>query len=214
VTAALATSSLASRASRRLPVALSLAIALGVPALAARALSGPFADALGDRVAFELANVLGPLSAVLTPPPMPDYVLTDTELASDAPASRVVSGPTKSTRSSKHGSRPAAPHAVRISAAQVLALAAHRAMPGANPVLASAGHPAGLQLRGVSALGLGLQDGDVLTEAAGQRASSVATVIGVVLAARARRSAEISGRFYRAGVPYSVTVEQPYPPGS
>jgi hypothetical protein len=102
-------------------------------------------------------------------------------------------------------------HGVRISAAQVLALAERRAMPQAVPVKANAYHPAGLLLRGVSALGIGVQDGDVLTEAAGQKATSVATVIGIVLAARARQSPEISGRFYRAGVPFLVTVEQPYP---
>ncbi|HEY5373014.1 MAG TPA: hypothetical protein VIK01_04975, partial [Polyangiaceae bacterium] len=102
-------------------------------------------------------------------------------------------------------------HRIRVSAAQVLALAERRAMPQAVSVKANAYHPAGLLLRGVSALGIGVQDGDVLTEAAGQKATSVATVVGVVLAARARQSPEISGRFYRAGVPFLVTVEQPYP---
>jgi hypothetical protein len=58
-----------------------------------------------------------------------------------------------------------------------------------------------------------LQDGDVLTDAAGEKASSVAAVVGVVLAARARQAAEISGRFYRGGVPFSLIVEQPYPKG-
>ena len=100
---------------------------------------------------------------------------------------------------------------VHVSAAQVLALAQRRAMPQAVPVKANAYHPAGLLLRGVSALGIGMQDGDVLTEAAGQKASSVAAVVGVVLAARARLSPQISGRFYRAGVPFSITVDQPYP---
>lgn len=106
---------------------------------------------------------------------------------------------------------PRATRGVRVSAAQVLALAARRAMPKAVPVKASAEHPAGLLLRGVSGLGIGMQDGDVLTEAAGQKATSVAVVVGVVLAARGRQATEISGRFYRAGVPYLLVVEQPYP---
>ena len=59
-----------------------------------------------------------------------------------------------------------------------------------------------------------MQDGDVLTEAAGQKASSVAAVVGLVLAARARQASEISGRFYRGSVPFLLTVEQPYPKGS
>ena len=108
-------------------------------------------------------------------------------------------------------SKSRATHGVRVSAAQVLALAARRAMPKAVPVKASAEHPAGLLLRGVSGLGIGMQDGDVLTEAAGQKATSLAVVVGVVLAARGRQATEISGRFYRAGVPYLLVVEQPYP---
>ncbi len=84
-------------------------------------------------------------------------------------------------------------------------------MPNAVFVKANTQRPAGLLLSGVSGLGVGLQDGDVLTEAAGQKVSSVAAVVGLVLAARARQASEISGRFYRGGVPFSLTVEQPYP---
>ncbi len=188
-------------------------LGLSLPVVAARALFAACADNLGDRVAAELSGVLRPLSAASLPV-APDHLLTETELASEASASRVASGPTKLTRTGKRGSKPAALHAVRISSAQVLSLASHRAVPDAAPVPANADHPAGLLLRGVSGLGIGMQDGDVLTEAAGQRASSVAAVVGVVLAARARHSSEISGRFFRAGVPYVLTVEQPYPPGS
>jgi hypothetical protein len=192
-----------------------LAFAIGslLSVCAARALSGVCADALGDRIGSTLASVLGPVSSALAPA-QPDTVLTEPELSGEASASRVLGGPNKIARAAKRGRKSAALHAIRISSAQVLALASQRAMPDAAPVRASAEHPAGLLLRGVSELGVGLQDGDVLTEAAGQRASSVATVIGVVLAARARHSSEISGRFFRAGVPYVVTVEQPYPPGT
>jgi hypothetical protein len=192
-----------------------LAFVLGslLSVCAARALSGLCADALGDRIGTTLASLLGPVSSGLGPAES-DSVLTEAELTGDAPASRVFGGPNKIARAAKHGGKSPALHAIRISSAQVLALASHRAMPDAAPVRASAEHPAGLLLRGVSGLGVGLQDGDVLTEAAGQRASSVAAVIGVVLAARARHSSEISGRFFRAGVPYVVTVEQPYPPGT
>ena len=100
---------------------------------------------------------------------------------------------------------------IRITSTQVLVLAARRTLPQALPVKANAQHPAGLLLRGVSAWGVGLQDGDVLTEAAGQKASSVAVVVGVVLAARGRQVPEISGRFFRAGTPFTLIVEQPYP---
>jgi hypothetical protein len=192
-------------------VALSLALGLALPVLGARALSGACADALGDQIAARLVGALGPISSALAPPVAATDVLTETELASDA---RWANGAEPArAHATKHGKASAA-HAVRISAAQVLSLAARRAMPEAVPVKANASHPSGLQLHGVSALGVGLQDGDVLTEAAGQRASSVAAVVGLVLAARARHSSEISGRFFRAGVPYALTVEQPYPPAT
>jgi hypothetical protein len=189
------------------------ALGLSLPIVAVRALSGACADNVADRVAAQLSAALRPLSAAFAPATS-DYVLTETELAGDASASRVASGPTKIARAAKRGSKPVTLHAVRVSSAQVLALASRRAVPDAAPVRANADHPAGLLLHGVSGLGIGMQDGDVLTEAAGQRASSVAAVVGVVLAARARHSSEISGRFFRAGVPYLLTVEQPYPPGS
>jgi hypothetical protein len=188
--------------------ALCIVGALVLPAFVARAVSGIAADALGDRLAYGLVNALGPVSAALAPP---DTSLSFVDLAPETRGLRAVSTPQKGAHAAKRGSKANASHAIRISSAQVLSLAARRAMPDAAPVRASAEHPAGLQLRGVSALGIGLQDGDVLTEAAGQRASSVAAVVGVVLAARSRHSPEISGRFFRAGVPYVVVVEQPYP---
>lgn len=214
MTAALATPSISRVRPRRSAVALSLLCAFGLllPVVTAGALSAACADNLGDRIAVELSGLLRPLSGAFAPAAL-DSVLTETELSGDASASRVASGPTKMARAAKHGSKPAT-HAIRISSAQVLSLASHRAVPDAAPIGANADHPAGLLLRGVSGLGIGMQDGDVLTEAAGQRASSVAAVVGVVLAARARHSAEISGRFFRAGVPYVITVEQPYPPGT
>jgi len=201
--------------SRRSRFSLSLAVlfAIAPTVFALSALADGCADALGDQIAAGLLRALGPVRSAISPDAS-DSVLTETELGSDATASRVWRGPNKIARGAKRGPQTATLHAIHISSAQVLALASHRAMPDAAPVRASADHPAGLLLRGVSGLGVGLQDGDVLTEAAGQRASSVAAVIGVVLAARARHSAEISGRFFRAGVPYALTVEQPYPPGT
>lgn len=187
---------------------------LALPALVLPTLAAHAADSLATRIGLTLSRAFAPLNAVT---PTVDDSLTDAELASEVfhgmpeSDSRLTATP-----SQKSGKR--APHSgargVRVSAAQVLALAQRRAMPTAAPVRATPAHPAGLQLHGVSALGVGMQDGDVLTEAGGERASSVATVVGVVLAARSHHSPEISGRFYRAGLPYTVTVEQPYPPGS
>jgi hypothetical protein len=195
-------------------VAIALAVALGVPVIAARAWCSAYADGLAVSIASGALAVAPSLRAASD---TSREALTD-ELEVDAPALPAEESPTVlAALPAKSGkprgpARPGGPqHGIRVSAAQVLALAARRAMPQAVPVKATAQHPAGLQLRGVSALGVGLQDGDVLTEAAGQKATSVAAVVGIVLAARGRQVPEISGRFYRGGVPFSLSVEQPYP---
>jgi len=193
---------------RSRPFALLLALSLPVFAipLGLRA----YADALGGRIAAWLSAVV--------PAPLPVQDEEEGPGPADefgppfagAPALRAVSFAAKQPRQAPRA-RPAPARGIRISSAQVLALAARRAMPSAVFVKESAQRPAGLLLSGVSALGVGLQDGDVLTEAAGQRVSSVAAVVGIVLAARAHGASEISGRFYRGAVPFSLTVEQPYP---
>ena len=183
-----------------------LVLALTLPAFAIRIGSRAYADALGDSVAAWL------IAVVPTPPPPLEQGWSDERqpLFGNDPAVQSVAFDAKRPRAPSHA-RAKPLSGIRISSAQVLALAARRAMPNALFVRANAQHPAGLLLSGVSALGVGLQDGDVLTDAAGQKASSVARVVGVVLAARARQAAEISGRFYRGGVPFSLIVEQPYP---
>ena len=193
------------------PWLFALLLALSLPALAIRPLSRACADALGGRIAAWLIAVV--------PTPLPPEQEPPQGSADEfgppfagAPGVRAAAFDAKRPRQPPRA-RAAPARGIRISSAQVLALAARRAMPSAVFVKESPQRPAGLQLSGVSALGVGLQDGDVLTEAAGQRVSSVAAVVGLVLAARARGESEISGRFYRGGVPFSLTVEQPYPKG-
>jgi hypothetical protein len=190
-----------------------LAIALGLllPVLAVPALGRAYADRLAGGIALDLLATFAPVGDAYATisgdqPRDEEAILSETPTLQAA-----VHREQSEHRAAAHVYRAPAVHGIRISAAQVLALAERRAMPQAVPVKANAYHPAGLLLRGVSALGVGVQDGDVLTEAAGQKATTVPTVIGIVLAARARQSPEISGRFYRAGVPFLVTVEQPYP---
>jgi hypothetical protein len=190
-------------------VALAL-LALTLPLFAVKAWASAYADALGDGIAAQL------IAVVPTLPPPPDEGGSAEPTESEPPASDGSGARGVAVDSNKRSRQPAHARAtpvrgIRISAGQVLALAARRAMPHAVFVKANAEHPAGLLLAGVSALGVGLQDGDVLTEAAGQKATSVPAVVGIVLAARSRQASEISGRFYRAGVPFLLTVEQPYP---
>jgi S1-C subfamily serine protease len=67
---------------------------------------------------------------------------------------------------------------------------------------------------GVSALGIGMRDGDVLIKVMGAPAISVADVVGRVAAARSRRLPQISGQFWRDGEQWNLIVEQPYMAGS
>jgi hypothetical protein len=103
---------------------------------------------------------------------------------------------------------------VFIGANTVLRLAASGVVPEGRPVDASGGRPAGIQLSGVSALGVGVHDGDVLTEVAGRPVRTEGQVVGMVLALRARRESSISAAFYRGSERWSLVVEMPYPPGS
>jgi hypothetical protein len=197
--------------SSRFASPLVIALALLAPVLAVPVLSRAYADRLADGITLDLLATLAPVGDAYSA--LSDEQPRDEEaILSETPSLQAaVHQEQNEHRAAAHIYRAPVVHGIRISAAQVLALAERRAMPQAVPVKANAYHPAGLLLRGVSALGVGVQDGDVLTEAAGQKAASVATVIGIVLAARARQSPEISGRFYRAGVQFLVTVEQPYP---
>lgn len=99
---------------------------------------------------------------------------------------------------------------VRISARQVLTLAQASGVPHAVPVAASARHPAGLRLSGVASLGIGMQDGDVLTRVAGVPVSAVSQVTELVLRARSRHVPEMAAEFWRQGARGLLVVEQPY----
>ncbi|HEX2670013.1 MAG TPA: hypothetical protein VHM25_04020 [Polyangiaceae bacterium] len=200
----------------RVSVAVAV-LALTLPALAVKAWSAAYADSLGTGIAAWLIAVVPSLPAPIAPdgPGDPGEWGDRGDVEPRFEASPTLRAVAVDGKGSRHYARsrpaPKPKQGIRISSAQVLALASRRAMPSAVFVKASPGHPAGLLLAGVSALGVGLQDGDILTEAAGQRATSVAQIVGLVLAARSRQASEISGRFYRGGVPFSVTVEQPYP---
>ena len=197
--------------SSRFASPLAIGLVLLAPVLAVPLLSRSYADHLADGIALDLLTTFAPVSDAYST--IADEQPRDEEaILSETPALQAaVHQEQNEHRTAARLYRGPVAHGIRISSAQVLALAERRAMPQAVPVKANAYHPAGLLMRGVSALGVGVLDGDVLTEAAGQKATSVATVIGIVLAARAHQSPEISGRFYRAGVPFLVTVEQPYP---
>ncbi len=101
-------------------------------------------------------------------------------------------------------------HGVHVPASVVLSLADAGARPRGAYVPSDGVRPGGVRLVGVSALGIGVQDGDVLTRVAGAPARSAGDVISAVVAARGRLAPAVSGVFWRGHVPYRLVVDQPY----
>src|SRR6185436_3652960 len=128
-----------------------------------------------------------------------------------AEAPPLAAPPVKGKKRGQRGVK-AGPPTVFVSRDRVLNLANSGARPRGIPVAASAGRPAGLKLLGVAALGIGLRDGDVLTEAVGQPALSSSAVVQAVLRARAQHAPVLDGEFWRGGERWLIRVEQPYLP--
>jgi hypothetical protein len=97
-----------------------------------------------------------------------------------------------------------------VSAQSVLRLSKSGAQPSGSFVPRSEQHPAGIRLVGVAALGIGVQDGDILVDAMGIPARARGEIIGAIIEARARRVKALSGTLWRAGHTFTITVEQPY----
>jgi hypothetical protein len=112
------------------------------------------------------------------------------------------------------GRRGAIRHAIFVDAATVLRLANSGASPHGNPVVARGTEPSGLKMIGVSTLGVGVHDGDVLTAVEGRSIRTEGEVIAAVVAARVHRAPRVRATFYRGGTRWSLVVEMPYgPPG-
>jgi S1-C subfamily serine protease len=152
----------------------------------------------GARLADRVARVIAPVPAKT----VPDTFVEALEGEPEPP-------PREATPT-----RPAVPvptRGVRVRAETVLRLANAGARPSGIAVPAKGARPAGVALIGVSALGVGLVDGDVLTHADGRPARSVSDVVSAVIGARSQHAREICGRFWRNGEVWNLIVEQPYP---
>ncbi|HEX5099811.1 MAG TPA: hypothetical protein VFV94_09945 [Polyangiaceae bacterium] len=181
---------------------------------------GAWASArVADRVAVAGANLLlalAPFARDTQPVEAEEApalaIPTELTLMGDAlgGSARPAPPPSKHARGKKAPTAPTP--VVFVSQEQVLRLATTRARPHGSPVPASGARPAGLKLAGVAALGIGMQDGDVLTRAVGQPALSSGAVIQAVLSARARRAPVLEGEFWRGTQRWLIRVEQPYLP--
>ncbi len=99
---------------------------------------------------------------------------------------------------------------VYVSADQVERLSRVTKVPASRFVEPKGERPAGLQVAGVSGLGIGVRDGDVLTRVAGANVKSSAAVISTVLQLRAKRVAAISGEFWRGQERFQIVFQMPY----
>lgn len=194
---------------KRLKTRPLLAAALLIGAFAATKVSRTMADELGTSFAVSAALAAAELARALPPPsPAPAEELV-VAAAAEAEPEAIAAGPRGARRPGKQAvAKPK--RGVFISSATVLRLAQARVIPNAVPVASQGTRPAGLRLVGVSGLGVGMRDGDVLTRVAGAPATSVPAVVQGVIAARARHAREISAEFWRDGAAWSLTVEQPY----
>ena len=185
-------------------------VALGVPFLLSAHAASAFVAPLSKAAVALLVRVTAPLAAAA--PARPEAEPADPaepaalELAFDA----VTKAPVR--RFTKPQSKPAKPAALFVSEATVLRLSQSAARPSGSFVAASPQHPAGLRLSGVAALGIGVQDGDILIEALGITPRAPGQIIGAIIEARAKQARFLSGTLWRQGQTFPITVEQPYLP--
>jgi hypothetical protein len=181
-------------------------VALGAPfLLAAHGAAGLVAPFTQSAVK-ALLRATAPFAAAA-----PEAEVAPMELTPAAPAELSFEVATKS-----HGPRvarraaKAKPSALFVSEATVLRLAQSSARPQGSFVAQSDQHPAGLRLSGVAALGIGVQDGDILIEALGITPRAPGQVIGAIIEARAKQARFLGGTLWRQGQTFPITVEQPY----
>ena len=207
--------SLASLMRRRLLTALAVAASFALSAWGSARLARASGDAVGGALARAASALPAPGHSLLDPPP-PQGITTGSDSADEVVLDDLVdpdaaAGLTK-TGKKKPSSTTARPtRGIHVKAATVLRLASRGVRPSGVAVPASGDRPAGLALQGVGALGVGLRDGDVLTQVAGAPASSIGAVVGAVLAARQRRAPAMSGLVYRGNDKIAIYVEMPYP---
>ncbi len=168
-------------------------LALALPFVAAPFAMRAVANHVADSIARKLTTLAPkPALAVAEPPVIVPEPAPATEPAAASPAAPAPERANAGRRAlfvpSRSVAKLTAAHASRI-----------------------AGDPTddGVRLRGVSSLGLGLADGDVLVSVAGQPTRTPDAAIAAVTAAIARHAKQVTGVIRRGGERIAVTVELP-----
>ncbi len=130
-----------------------------------------------------------------------------TVMVSTVSASGLAEGTRKGTESRRAA---ASTRSIHVDSTTVLCIAERGLQPNSKPAPQKGKRPAGLSVFGVGSLGLGVADGDILTDVLGQPVRSQAQVIAMVIAARNQNMSSISATLWHGMKPYTVTVDQPY----
>jgi hypothetical protein len=187
------------------------ALALPVSAVFSPSQMEAEAGAFGAR----LGAIVREIHSAVVPLPPPPVPVAPLELAPEegaAEAAPAAGHGKQHKRGAKAGKSSPFAGGIFIGKDTVLRLARAGTVPGATPVAATKTRPGGLALSGVGALGLGLSDGDILTEVDGQPVRSEGQVVGLVVGARSRHAEQVSAVVFRtgAGERWSLVVAMPY----
>jgi hypothetical protein len=188
---------------------VALAAPFGLVAQAASGLVVPF----GSSVVRTLLELTAPLRVPEAAPPVAESVESEAPVPELEPA-ELSHGAAKGSprRNAPRSAAKQKPTALFVSQTTVLKLAESAARPRGSFVAQTQDHPAGLRLVGVGALGIGVQDGDILVEALGIAPRAPGEIIGAIIEARAKNARFLSGTLWRRGDTFRITVEQPYLP--
>lgn len=165
------------------------------------------------RVGVLLGETLSPVVPQAAPDAQVDWSTLDEKVAAPVePASEAQTPPrvVPAKGAPKVADKDAPIGALFVSAERALRLSREASIPASRYVPAQGARPAGLQVAGVSGLGIGVRDGDVLTKVAGSEVRSSAAVVSLVLKLRARKAKAISGELWRGQQRFQIVFEMPY----
>jgi hypothetical protein len=161
------------------------------------------ASAFGKRLADVTVAIQTACAAPAPPEVLPTPTAGDVAFAPEETSGAAAPTPLSSKSGSRPSKRPAKTTNIAggifVGKETVLRLVRAGVVPAGQPVAASSSHPAGIQLAGVGALGIGLVDGDILTEVEGRPVQTEGQVVGMVFAARSRHAEQMSAVIWRAG---------------
>jgi hypothetical protein len=164
---------------------------------------------------WSLGVTLGEALRVVPQEPRVDWDALEREVAASEPSGVSITDTTEAPAVGNKGERlakaqKAAPKGLFVSAEQVLRLSRVAKIPASRFVAKTGERPFGLQVAGISGLGIGVQDGDVLTQVAGAPVNSSAAVISTVLKLRAKHAPAVSGEFWRGQERFQIVFQMPY----